>query len=180
MNPLKLSLARLISTILLVAIAGILSGCGKEDWQAETVAVTGSVTINGEIPVGAMVKLHPTGEKVDQRATRPSGIVAEDGTFALTTYDYGDGAPSGEYIFTIIWPQDPRLGGLSPDRLNYVYGSPKTTQEFIVRIDEETTTLPPVEITGAEIVDEDAKSKKRPVARSPFPGGGTMPGAQAR
>ncbi|MFG0334487.1 MAG: hypothetical protein ACF8TS_14090 [Maioricimonas sp. JB049] len=180
MNPLKLSLSRLASTVLLVAMASLLAGCGKEDWQAPTVAVTGSVTVNGEIPAGAMVKLHPTGGNVDKRASRPAGIVAEDGTFALTTYDYGDGAPSGEYLFTIIWPQDPMLGGLSPDRLNYAYASPKMTQEFIVCIDEETTTLPRVAITGAEIVEDGSKSKRRPVARSPFPGGSAMPGVQTR
>lgn len=176
MTPVHLSLARTACAALLVTLLSLLSGCGGEDWHAETVPVTGSVTINGQIPAGAMIKLHPTGEKLDKRGSRPAAIVGEDGTFALQTYEHGDGAPAGEYIFTIIWPQEPKLGGLSPDRLNYRYASPKTSQEFIVHIDADTTTLGPIEITGAEIAEEDATSKKRPAARSPFPGGSPFPG----
>jgi hypothetical protein len=47
--------------------------------------------------------------------------VGADGTFQLTTYRTGDGAPEGEYFVTVIWPEtrksplDPpgcdRLGG---------------------------------------------------------------------
>jgi hypothetical protein len=35
----------------------------------------------------------------------PRGRVAADGSFQLTTYEDGDGAPEGEYAVLIEWPK---------------------------------------------------------------------------
>ncbi len=35
---------------------------------------------------------------------RPHGRVGPDGRFTLTTYQPGDGAPTGKYNVTVVWP----------------------------------------------------------------------------
>jgi hypothetical protein len=91
--------------------------------------VEGKVLYNGEPAVGAVVIFHP---KEDDSITtlRPSGVVGEDGTFTLSTTKPGDGAATGEYLVTIVWPEQAKPGKPSfsmepppepPDRLNGRY-----------------------------------------------------------
>ena len=42
---------------------------------------------------------HPT----DPAGPKPSGTVRADGSFILSTYPYGDGAPAGEYKVLVTW-----------------------------------------------------------------------------
>lgn len=126
------------------------TGCADDEWHAETVPATGQVTVNGEFPVGAIIRLHPVNEAVDKRASRPSGIVGEDGTYTLTTYEFGDGAPAGEYTFTLYWPKDPRIGGLSPDRLLNLYATPKTSP-LKIRVATDGAPLEPIAIENARV-----------------------------
>lgn len=79
-------------------------GCGG-DGKPPTVAATGKVTFNKTTPpVGALVVFHPTDPVLGKAmSNRPVAEVGEDGTFALTTYERGDGAPPGEYGVTIDW-----------------------------------------------------------------------------
>jgi hypothetical protein len=56
------------------------------------------------VPVGALVVFHPVDPAYEKRVGgKPYANVKEDGTFALTTYGIGDGAPEGEYAVTIDW-----------------------------------------------------------------------------
>lgn len=61
----------------------------------------------------------------------PHGDVAEDGAFRISTYAEGDGAPEGEYIVTITWPEsrkDPATGDeMTDDRLQGRYADPATS-----------------------------------------------------
>jgi hypothetical protein len=71
-------------------------------------AVTGTVMFEGHPAEGATVVLHP----VDRSITiRPRGVVDADGSFELTTYLPGDGAPVGEYKVTIDWRKPVDVGG---------------------------------------------------------------------
>lgn len=134
-----------------LAVAVWTIGCSsKEAWHSDLVPAVGSVTVNGEIPVGAIINLHPVKGDIDKRASRPSALVAEDGTYTLTTYEYGDGAPAGEYAFTILWPQDPKMGGLSPDRLGRVYATPAVSK-LVVTIPSDGSPIEPVAIEKAKI-----------------------------
>jgi hypothetical protein len=55
-------------------------------------------------PAGALVVFHPTDPAAEKAiGGKPFGKVKEDGTFTLTTYAEGDGAPEGEYGVTIDW-----------------------------------------------------------------------------
>lgn len=161
---------RIASSRRLAAVAGIAitlcGGCMDDAWHAETVPAIGTVSVNGEIPVGAIVRLHPKGGSVDQRASRPSGIVGDLGEYTLTTYEFGDGAPPGDYVFTLYWPKDPRIGGLSPDRLGLKFATPKTSP-LEITIAQDTQQIEPVFITGADV---DSSPAAKPAGKpGPFP-----------
>jgi hypothetical protein len=82
---------------------------------------------------GAFVVFHAQSPAVaDAAAARPFAYVQEDGSFRLTTYAEGDGAPVGEYGVTIVWESAPRSSGpriregnSGPDRLGGRYGDPQ-------------------------------------------------------
>jgi hypothetical protein len=153
----------------LCAIAGLIScltniGC-SDNWQAETQPASGRVSINGQPPVGALVQLYPAGEKVDVRNSRPWGLVGNDGAFALSTYESGDGAPTGEYKFTIIWPVDPSSPAPT-DRLNYQYSRPEQST-WSISIQEGENLLPPVDITGAKVLTKEQASAPRQAPPTP-------------
>ena len=78
---------------------------------------------------------HPTDPAVEKRiGGKPFAKVGDDGTFALTTFNEGDGAPEGEYGVTIDWRpagKDAKGGFLSdgapsgPAKLNPKYSTPQ-------------------------------------------------------
>jgi hypothetical protein len=51
----------------------------------------GSAFFKGRPAAGAIVRVHGV------EAAVPRGVVQKDGTFALTTYEAGDGVPPGRY-----------------------------------------------------------------------------------
>jgi hypothetical protein len=77
------------------------------------------VKFKGQPAKGALVVLHPVND-TSAEAIRPSGEVGEDGSFYLTSFQAGDGAPAGEYIVSITWMAPAPTKGL-PARL----GKPK-------------------------------------------------------
>ncbi len=125
------------------------SGC-RPSWQSDSFPATGRVTINGEPPVGALVQLIPVGDKQpDERVSRPWGLVKEDGSFTLSTYDGEPGAPPGEYAFTITWPPDVSKPSTA-DRLRSRYTRPDQSH-WRFTIKEGDNVLPPVEMTGVDV-----------------------------
>lgn len=142
-------------------------GC-SDDWKADTQPVEGRVTINGEPPEGALVHLYPVGEKVDIRGSRPWGMVEADGTYTLSTYELGDGAPVGEYTFTITWPVDPSTPSPT-DRLGYAYSSAEKS-DYGVTVVEGVTELEPIEMTGVR-VEENPQASRTGRPGPPGPGG---------
>jgi hypothetical protein len=121
-----------------------LPGCGSSLYQP----VQGKVLYQGEPAVGAMVIFHPVTDD-SLKAMRPSGQVAEDGTFFLTSEKSGDGASVGEYHVVVRWmvesnrtanraPEAAGLGGpggeesgesraMMVDKLGNRYSDPKTS-----------------------------------------------------
>jgi hypothetical protein len=84
---------------------------------------------NGQPAKGALVTFRLQG--ANEMTTEPStGLVGEDGTFTLTTGSK-EGAPAGEYIVTIIWPEEGKPKSKfsteqpdSRDRLQGAYANP--------------------------------------------------------
>lgn len=130
-------------------------GCG-EDWQAETYPAGGQITINGEPAAGAVVELHSIGEQPDERNSRPWAIVQEGGSYTLSTYEKGDGAPVGEYAATVRWPPETSQPTLA-DRLSGKYSKPAGSEWNFV-ITEGDNELPPIEITGVKVLSKEQAS----------------------
>lgn len=124
------------------------SGCG-EGWEADTYPASGQVSVNGRPAAGSLVQLHSVGKGPDERNSRPWGLVKDDGTFTLSTYEAGDGAPAGDYVVTITWPDDPSVPSMA-DRLGFRYAQPGQSP-WKVTIREGENTLPPIEIVDAKI-----------------------------
>lgn len=79
----------------------VFSGGAKKKY-GRTYVVKGAVLINGEPAKGAMVTFVPVHREQNPDLV-PLGIVREDGSFAMGTYEAGDGVPPGEYQVGIVW-----------------------------------------------------------------------------
>lgn len=127
-------------------------GCGgPEETRPEVHPVQGSITINGQPPEGAMLVFHPADEAdFDARGTRPRATVQSDGQFSITTYQEGDGIPTGTYDVAVLWFDDPDASN-PHDKLGGRYASPDRA-DIQITVNEDLTELPPIEIEGAQIV----------------------------
>jgi hypothetical protein len=124
-------------------------GCAKEDAaRAPVFPVHGQVSFKGQPTPGAFVVFHPVEDAGDE-PIRPTGQVEPDGSFSLTTYDKGDGAPPGEYSVTVEWRKLVTKGEeaeAGPNVLPDLYSKPETTP-LKVTVAEEPNDLPPLQIT---------------------------------
>jgi hypothetical protein len=89
----------------------------------------GHVQFANSPPAGAFVVLHPLQGSLPRNA-RPYAIVRSDGSFELSTFGKGDGAPAGEYAVTVEWR--PLTGGgidsiSGRNRLPAKYARPETS-----------------------------------------------------
>jgi hypothetical protein len=140
-----------------MALAGTLHGCGPDPEVRPPVHMThGTLTINDEPAAGAMLVFHPADkEGFDARQTRPRADVGPDGVFEVTTYQQGDGAPTGDYKVGILWFKDPDAS--TPwDKLQGRYANPESTG-IQVTINEGVNLLDPIDITGARVVENPPK-----------------------
>jgi len=108
--------------------AGVLAavlGCGSSDTIASkaVVPVQGAIFVGNKPAVGAIVTFWPL-DDANPKALPSQGRVGKDGTFSLTTYATADGAPAGNYVVAVYWPdpsKKPRNeeeeGDLAPDLL---------------------------------------------------------------
>lgn len=141
------------STSLLAAILGLflLTGCGDDGEFARlnVYPVEGKVSFKGAPADGAIVTLHPTQDSLS--ALRPSGKVASDGSFKITTYLQGDGAPVGSYKLTVQLFQLPAKAEESRPGRNVLpakYASPKTSglSLDVTEAVNGANAVPPIEI----------------------------------
>lgn len=110
-----------------------LVGCGNG--KPPTVPASGTVMFKKSTPAaGALVVFHPSDPAVEKQiGGKPFGKVNDDGTFTLTSYAEGDGAPEGEYGVTIDWRAKGKEGGFSlgdgggagAPKLNPKYSNPQ-------------------------------------------------------
>ncbi len=139
----------LMLTVFCLLALGLVGCYGGEQWHADTYATSGTITINGQPPEGAVVELHSIGRQPDVRNSRPWAVVKADGSFELSTYKTGDGAPPGKYVVVVKWPPDVTQPSLE-DRLGGAYYKPGQS-EWDVTIEPGENTLPPIEIEKAKV-----------------------------
>jgi len=145
----------------ILASASALGGCGPaEEVRPELQPARGTLTVNGQPAMGAMLVLHPSGgEPFDSRGTRPRATVAFDGSFELSTYQTGDGAPVGDYDVAVLWFVNPDSD--SPrDKLGGRLADPKKS-DIRLSVKEGVTELAPIALEGVEVQDR-APSRPAP------------------
>jgi hypothetical protein len=107
--------------IVLVALLGVRA---EDPKQTKVVChrVVGQVLFDGKPLVQAIITFHSTDPKFPAKL-KPSGETLADGTFLITTFKEGDGAPAGEYVVTITWPERDEKDKIKPgtDRLKGRY-----------------------------------------------------------
>jgi hypothetical protein len=105
---------------------------GCEPGKPPAVPAGGKVTFKKSTPpVGALVVFHPTDPAAEKTiGGKPFGKVGEDGTFKLTSYAEGDGAPEGEYGVTIDWRGKGKETGFSLGDGGGGGGAPKLNPKY--------------------------------------------------
>lgn len=94
------SLALLLASSILFA-----AGCARGNAGPARLSVhpvDGKLVVADRPAAGARLAFHPVGTA----AARPVGVTGPDGAFRLTTYSPEDGAPEGEYVVTVLWPNE--------------------------------------------------------------------------
>jgi hypothetical protein len=84
----------------LLALAG--SSCGRGHGRKPVYPVRGQVSYGGKPIPGAVIVFHAQNDP-ELAGMRPTAHVKADGSFAVTTYDSGDGCPAGVYALTVSW-----------------------------------------------------------------------------
>ena len=134
-----------------VIFCGLFLGCGgkKDPTEKPTYRVTGSVTVDGEIPdTPLQLVCHPKGGEASGVSRDPSCDTKDDGTFEFITYKQGDGVPSGEYVITVTWKEfDLIKREYRPaDKLKGRYSDPKTSK-IELTVDKKSVDLGTLELT---------------------------------
>jgi len=116
------------AVVLAASVAFASLGCSKADNHVPVYPVTGKIQYQGKPINGAFVTLEP--KAAVEGVPGPRATVQPDGTFAVSTFNGGDGAPEGEYTLTVQWykpvVRDHELVG-GPNALPAKYASPKTS-----------------------------------------------------
>jgi hypothetical protein len=143
-------LGRLGSFALLAAVLVSVLGCG--DGRIRCYAVKGELYVDGKPAKDCFMYLHPADADAGPGPVHPFGQTEEDGTFAVSSYDAGDGAPAGEYIVTFKWPKPSgllknRFDG--PDQLNNKYSDQKMSK-YRITVEKKENVLPRYELTTSK------------------------------
>ncbi len=134
------------ATLLMLALAAAV-GCG-ETW-VEVFPASGAVKVDGQVPVGAKLVLHAVTPQGPE-AVAPTASVKPDGSFVVTTYQAGDGAPPGDYVVTVQWYKIDKDGNVGPNVIPVEYGNPKTSPIKVTINAGGPTQLEPIAISSAK------------------------------
>jgi hypothetical protein len=130
-------------TLALIPACTLLVGC--EEARVPVFPVSGRVTYKGKPAAGAQIMLNAVNQ-LQGDDIAPIGVVKGDGTFAITAYDPGDGAPEGEYVVTVQWFKlvtGAGGSGAGPNILPPKYASPLTSP-VKVSVKGGPTEVPPI------------------------------------
>jgi hypothetical protein len=129
-----------------IALVGCLLGCSSGVQPPLCYPVHGKVSFKGK-PLGeSVVVFHRVGGDVEGNQ-KPMAITKADGTFELTTYSTGDGAPPGEYAITVerraLTTGGEEAVRNGPNTLPPKYASPQSTDIKFTIIEGENE-IPPI------------------------------------
>lgn len=110
--------------------------------------VQGELLVDGEPAEGALVIFHPVSSS-EPKTTNPNGRVQPDGSFHVTTYESDDGAPAGQYVVTVFWPEPPKSPvdhpAMGPDRLKGRFTDPEASN-IRITVSEGENILDPINL----------------------------------
>jgi hypothetical protein len=136
----------------LLAVLLCLSACSSEKGapRKPTSPVTGQVLVDGQPPGSPIqVTCHSQSGIDSANPTYSSCLSADDGKFAINTYEKGDGVPPGEYVLTFMWGRmnlmSMSYGG--PDKLDGRYADPEKSEFVIGVVEGLPTDLGTIELT---------------------------------
>jgi hypothetical protein len=132
----------------LAFIAIVTMGCAEaKPARAPVFPAKGTLTLKNQPAHGAIISFHPK-TPLPAGVPSPKANVGKDGSFSITTYDSGDGAPEGEYVATIIWNKLIQNGGeskIGPNVIPPKYGRPDTS-DLEIKIVSGNNSLPPIQL----------------------------------
>jgi len=136
-----------VLTALLLALVASGGGCSRGGVkQHPTHPVSGRAGFGGKPPVGAHLVFHPQPEKPGW-GDLPSAVVAADGSYRVSTYRDGDGAPAGEYAVTAQWFPVGQDGTVGVNALDRSFATPASTP-LRVTIQPGTNDVPAFELSA--------------------------------
>jgi hypothetical protein len=135
-----------VSIWVLISLLTLCSACGPKLKD-----VTGSISVDGAPPQGAVIMYHPTDPENTEVATSVAGA---DGKFKVNCLKRS-GIPPGNYTITVYWP-DPSVKpsaseammGLTPDTPDLLEGKFSTLagSKLTVKVTDDMKELPPIDI----------------------------------
>ena len=136
-----------IGLFLMAAICVALCSCKHDTRVAKpTYRVAGKVTVDGKPQADVKVVARSKEASDPSFAILPQGVTKEDGTFQLTSYEPGDGAPTGDYTLTFIWQEKQGLKYGGPDKLQKRYSDPEKST-FKIKVDKSPVDAGTYELT---------------------------------
>ena len=144
--------ARWLSMIAFAGALTLFAGCGAEPRgdRTPTTGVSGQIMVDGS-PVPAEKPLRVICNCTSGTAVMPSqALTGVDGRFEISTYESGDGVPSGDYSLTFFWGKLNPLAGTydGPDQLNETYIDPADSKVvFSVATDGDAIDLGTIDLT---------------------------------
>jgi hypothetical protein len=98
--------------LVLFTSAAALIGCGGDPNKPKLGRVSGKVTYNGQSVSKGVVSFVPSGGPGAQTGQSAAGEIGSDGSYALTTFEQGDGAVLGEHTVLVqAREDDPAIQG---------------------------------------------------------------------
>jgi hypothetical protein len=128
------------AVVVIGAVALACSSCGPA--PKKVFPVEGKLLYDGRPAKGAFVFFHPVGANDFTRGDQPRGVVGDDGTFHITTYNRNDGAPPGKYTVTVHWEPKGIGGDDEGDSPFHRYLTPDTSP-LHAEVKEAPTVLEP-------------------------------------
>ncbi len=133
---------------LVCAALALFAGCGSSN--PPTAQVTGTVTLDGDPVEGATVLFLPD----DTTLKAATASTQADGTYALTTFEAGDGAMPGSYKVK-VHKYDLPEGGMNP------YGESQTADEIQPMTQEEELAAMEAAYSAADAKPDQKEEKAK-------------------
>lgn len=141
---------RRVAACVMLGCVTHLCGCSNNTdlGRKPTSPVTGEVYVDSQPAAGVLVKFHDVKGFDTANPTESATMTDENGKFAVSTYDEGDGVPAGEYQVTFEWGELNKFTmQYSGDKLKGKYADPKKSAHRITVTDGGANDMGRVELT---------------------------------